>query len=79
MKLICVGLLFCGDFELGILEFGLGRGEARDWNFWVLMESISLEEDGRRGSMWDLDQRLDQPMDEEAGRLRTMYREKVFI
>jgi KUP system potassium uptake protein len=31
-----------------------------------------------KGSMWALDQKLDQPMDEEAGRLRTMYREKVF-
>jgi hypothetical protein len=28
--------------------------------------------------MWDLDQTLDQPMDEEAGRLRNMYREKVW-
>lgn len=35
------------------------------------------EESDERGSMWDLDQRLDQPMDEEAGRLRNMYREKV--
>ncbi|KAK6931915.1 Potassium transporter [Dillenia turbinata] len=31
-----------------------------------------------KGSMWDLDQKLDQPMDEEAGRLKTMYREKKF-
>ncbi|XP_068319914.1 potassium transporter 11-like isoform X3 [Pyrus communis] len=31
-----------------------------------------------KGSMWVLDQKLDQPMDEEAGRLRTMYREKKF-
>lgn len=30
-----------------------------------------------KGSMWVLDQKLDQPMDEEAGRLRNMYREKV--
>ena len=40
-----------------------------------------VEEDGQetenRGSMWVLDQKLDQPMDEEAGRLRIMYREKV--
>lgn len=35
------------------------------------------EDGGERGSMWDLDQTLDQPMDEEAGRLRNMYREKV--
>ncbi|XP_073149599.1 potassium transporter 10-like [Henckelia pumila] len=31
-----------------------------------------------KGSMWDLDQKLDQPMDEEAGRLNNMYREKKF-
>lgn len=30
-----------------------------------------------KGSMWVLDQKLDQSMDEEAGRLRNMYREKV--
>ena len=37
------------------------------------------EESDERGSMWDLDQQLDQPMDEEAGRLRNMYKEKVPI
>ncbi|KAI0494985.1 hypothetical protein KFK09_025131 [Dendrobium nobile] len=42
------------------------------------MSSISVEEDGGRGSMWDLDQKLDQPMDDEAGKLRNMYREKKF-
>lgn len=31
-----------------------------------------------KGSMWDLGQKLDQPMDEEAGRLKNMYREKVY-
>ncbi|XP_012572477.1 potassium transporter 10 isoform X1 [Cicer arietinum] len=36
------------------------------------------EEGDNKGSMWDLDQKLDQPMDEEAGRLRNMYREKKF-
>ncbi|CAH2049267.1 unnamed protein product [Thlaspi arvense] len=36
------------------------------------------DETENRGSMWALDQRLDQPMDEEAGRLRNMYREKKF-
>ncbi|RDX87502.1 Potassium transporter 11, partial [Mucuna pruriens] len=36
------------------------------------------EDSDNRGSMWDLDQKLDQPMDEEAGRLRNMYREKKF-
>ncbi|KAF5729212.1 potassium transporter 11 [Tripterygium wilfordii] len=30
------------------------------------------------GNMWVLDQKLDQPMDEEAGRLKNMYREKKF-
>ncbi|XP_072970602.1 probable potassium transporter 11 [Typha angustifolia] len=35
-------------------------------------------EDSNKGSMWELDQNLDQPMDEEAGRLRNMYREKKF-
>ncbi|XP_065851895.1 potassium transporter 11-like [Euphorbia lathyris] len=39
---------------------------------------IEDENDTNKGSMWDLDQKLDQPMDEEAGRLRTMYREKKF-
>ncbi|KAH0925356.1 hypothetical protein HID58_017612 [Brassica napus] len=36
------------------------------------------EESDERGSMWDLDQKLDQSMDEEAGRLRNMYKEKKF-
>ncbi|KAH6763639.1 K+ uptake permease 11 [Perilla frutescens var. frutescens] len=31
-----------------------------------------------KGSMWVLEQKLDQPMDEEAGRLKNMYREKKF-
>ncbi|GER33165.1 potassium transporter [Striga asiatica] len=30
------------------------------------------------GGMWALEQKLDQPMDEEAGRLKNMYREKKF-
>jgi len=37
----------------------------------------SGEDSDNKGSMWDLDQKLDQPMDEEAGRLKNMYREKV--
>ncbi|XP_058072100.1 putative potassium transporter 12 isoform X2 [Magnolia sinica] len=36
------------------------------------------EDESNKGSMWVLDQKLDQPMDEEAGRLRNMYREKKF-
>ncbi|KAH7545662.1 hypothetical protein FEM48_Zijuj01G0117300 [Ziziphus jujuba var. spinosa] len=40
---------------------------------------VELDEDNdNKGSMWVLDQKLDQPMDEEAGRLRNMYREKKF-
>lgn len=37
------------------------------------------QETENKGSMWVLDQKLDQPMDEEAGRLRNMYREKVIF
>lgn len=39
--------------------------------------SMTIDEESNRGSMWALDQKLDQPMDEEAGRLRNMYMEKV--
>lgn len=37
-------------------------------------------EDGteNKGSMWVLEQNLDRPMDEEAGRLKNMYKEKKF-
>lgn len=43
-----------------------------------MASGIEFEEDSEnKGSMWVLDQKLDQPMDEEAGRLRNMYREKV--
>ena len=41
------------------------------------MATESIDEDCSKGSMWALDQKLDQPMDEEAGRLANMYREKV--
>lgn len=41
------------------------------------MASVPVEESDGRGSMWDLDQKLDQPMDEEAGRIRNMHCEKV--
>uniref|UniRef100_M1BIK0 Potassium transporter 11 n=1 Tax=Solanum tuberosum TaxID=4113 RepID=M1BIK0_SOLTU len=37
---------------------------------------IDEENNENKGGMWDLEQKLDQPMDEEAGRLRNMYREK---
>ncbi|XP_004293775.1 PREDICTED: potassium transporter 10-like [Fragaria vesca subsp. vesca] len=36
------------------------------------------EENGSKGGVWVLDQQLDQPMDEEARRLRNMYQEKKF-
>lgn len=35
------------------------------------------EENDNKGNMWDMEQKLDQSMDEEAGKLRNMYREKV--
>uniref|UniRef100_A0A0D9X5E4 Potassium transporter n=1 Tax=Leersia perrieri TaxID=77586 RepID=A0A0D9X5E4_9ORYZ len=42
------------------------------------MASISDSETTNHGSIWDLDQNLDQPMDEEASRLKNMYTEKKF-
>ncbi|CAN1225401.1 Potassium transporter 11 [Linum grandiflorum] len=51
------------------------------------MESMSMNMEGgiegdsgesNKGTMWDLDQKLDQSMDEEAGKLKNMYREKKF-
>jgi len=42
------------------------------------MTSTGFGEDGDgRGGMWVLEQRIDQPMDEEAEKLKNMYREKV--
>uniref|UniRef100_A0A7N0UEK9 K+ potassium transporter integral membrane domain-containing protein n=1 Tax=Kalanchoe fedtschenkoi TaxID=63787 RepID=A0A7N0UEK9_KALFE len=39
----------------------------------------TIDEDTENmGRMWALDQKIDQPMDEEAGRLKHMYREKKF-
>ncbi|KAK9748710.1 hypothetical protein RND81_02G074900 [Saponaria officinalis] len=39
----------------------------------------TIDEDANtRGSMWELDQKLDQPMDEEAGKLRNGFREKKY-
>lgn len=37
----------------------------------------SVQDGNNEGSMWALDQKLDQPMDEEAGKLRHMNRDKV--
>ncbi|KAE8794706.1 Potassium transporter 18 [Hordeum vulgare] len=42
------------------------------------METVSTNEDTRKGAMWELEKSLDQPMDAEAGRLRNMYREKTY-
>ncbi|XP_020240680.1 probable potassium transporter 11 [Asparagus officinalis] len=42
------------------------------------MARESVDEESSKGNMWVLDQKLDQSMDEEAGRLRNMYREKKF-
>ncbi|CAN6166066.1 unnamed protein product [Urochloa humidicola] len=43
------------------------------------MESTSsTNEHTGRGTMWELERNLDQPMDAEAGRLRNMYREKTY-
>ena len=39
---------------------------------------VEIDEDTEnKGSMWVLDQKLDQLMDEEVGRLRNMYTKKV--
>ncbi|KAL2340184.1 hypothetical protein Fmac_008124 [Flemingia macrophylla] len=43
------------------------------------MASTGFDEDGEnRGGIWDLDRKIDQPMDEEGERLKNMYREKKF-
>ncbi|KAL4578134.1 hypothetical protein LXL04_014253 [Taraxacum kok-saghyz] len=42
------------------------------------MDVDMSEEDESKGGMWALEQKIDQPMDEEAGRLKNMYREKKF-
>ncbi|KAJ0463983.1 putative potassium transporter [Helianthus annuus] len=42
------------------------------------MEMDMSGEDESKGGMWALEQKIDQPMDEEAGRLKNMYREKKF-
>ncbi|KAK8961454.1 putative potassium transporter 11 [Platanthera guangdongensis] len=40
------------------------------------MVSAASNDETPKGNMWDLEQKLDQPMDEEAGRLRSVCREK---
>ena len=37
------------------------------------------EEIENEGGIWVLEQKIDQPMDEEAGRLKNMYGEKVTL
>ncbi|KAJ0526251.1 hypothetical protein HanRHA438_Chr09g0402911 [Helianthus annuus] len=41
------------------------------------MEMDMSGEDESKGGMWALEQKIDQSMDEEAGRLKNKYREKV--
>uniref|UniRef100_M4DWP6 Potassium transporter n=1 Tax=Brassica campestris TaxID=3711 RepID=M4DWP6_BRACM len=41
-------------------------------------EGENTIEERHVGAMWELEQKLDQPMDEEANKLKNMYREKVF-
>ncbi|EXC24799.1 Potassium transporter 11 [Morus notabilis] len=40
--------------------------------------STNDEDAGEDGNVWTLNQKIDQPMDEEARRLRNMYKEKKF-
>jgi KUP system potassium uptake protein len=42
------------------------------------MDTEMEENNESKGSMWELEKKLDQPMDEEAGKLRNMHREKKF-
>lgn len=42
-------------------------------------KGIDEETGNQKGSMWNLDQKLDQPMDEEAMRLKSMSRNKVHL
>ncbi|KAL1537563.1 peroxysomal 3-ketoacyl-CoA thiolase A (THIL) [Salvia divinorum] len=43
-----------------------------------MASGVDFDGSEAKGEMWDLEQKLDQPMDEEAGRLKNMYREKKF-
>jgi KUP system potassium uptake protein len=40
----------------------------------MLMASMSDIETTKRGSMWELDQNLDQPKDKDVSQLKDMYR-----
>jgi hypothetical protein len=49
----------------------------REKDFWskeMLMASMSDIETTKRGSMWELDQNLDQPKDKDVSQLKDMYR-----
>ncbi|KAI3830090.1 hypothetical protein L1987_04223 [Smallanthus sonchifolius] len=45
-----------------------------NWNGFVVLDMGG--EDEPKVGMWALEQKIDQPMNEETGRLKNMYREK---
>ncbi|XP_078436575.1 putative potassium transporter 12 [Wolffia australiana] len=51
------------------IDFGQGRG---------YMASLGTNNESGGGGMWDLERKLDQPMEEEAERLNNVYTEKKF-
>ncbi|XP_042498356.1 potassium transporter 11-like isoform X3 [Macadamia integrifolia] len=54
-------------------------GSESGTRFMASVASTSNEDEAtNKGNMWDLEQKLDQPMDEEAGKIKDMYREKKF-
>lgn len=65
--------------ELTIAERFLGE-RRRIVGIGLEMASLSIdkEETGNEGRMWALQQQLDPPMDEEGGRLRNRYDEKLY-
>jgi hypothetical protein len=77
--LSCVLVRGVRDCGKGISERVGGESCRIIWTEFQMASRVEIEEenDNTKGSMWVLDQKLDQPMDEEAGRLRNMYREKV--
>ncbi|CAL2252860.1 unnamed protein product [Prunus armeniaca] len=76
----------CGMLDGYLKSSGLNP----PWEYHLQPSSVSFQYSGRprkgnwgiektwRGSVWVLDQQLDQPMDEEAKRLRNMYTEKKY-
>ncbi|ONK60997.1 uncharacterized protein A4U43_C08F24910 [Asparagus officinalis] len=74
-----------GSGAEGLLSGCLEEREIKVVRYWWLVLNLvelmareSVDEESSKGNMWVLDQKLDQSMDEEAGRLRNMYREKKF-